>query len=179
MSDNTEGIRQIAAIINSHGIKGEVKVLPLTDDVDLFLELDELITLRNSEREYLTLIGARKVKNQWLLKFEQINDIDEALRFKGLPLYTEESNLKPLEDDEFFIDDLLQAKVYSEDNQYLGTIVNYFEAGPQGVCEVESEDDTFLFPTSAEILKEVIPPDRVVIHLVPELRDLNKKKVKS
>ncbi len=179
MSENTDGIRQIAAIINSHGIKGEVKVLPLTDDVDLFLELDELIVLRNGEREHLTLTGAREVKKQWLLKFEQINDIDEAIQYKGLALYTDESNLRPLDEDEFFVDDLLQAKVYSEDNQYLGTIVNYFDAGSQGVCEVKSEDDTFLFPTSAEILKEVIPPDRVIINLVPELRDLNKKKAKS
>ncbi|MBU2514811.1 ribosome maturation factor RimM [bacterium] len=173
MSEDTEGIRQIAAIINTHGIKGELKVMPLTDDPEIFLRLEELIVLKDNRKERHSLTGAREAKNHWLLKFDQITDISQAAELKGCALYTEESNLRPLDEEEFFIDDLINSKVYSTDDQYLGKITKYFEAGPQVVCEVDTEDGTFLFPTSAEVLKEIIPPDKVIINLIPGLMDLN------
>ncbi len=179
MSENTEGIRQIAAVINTHGVKGELKVIPLTNDPEIFLRLDELIILKEDRREIYSLVRAREAKNHWLLKFDQIDDISEAIDLKGQALYTEESNLRPLDEEEFFVDDLINSRVYSLDDRYLGTIVNYFEAGPQGICEVKTESSTFLFPTSAEILKKIIPPDKVVINLVPGLEDLNKKSSKK
>lgn len=179
MADNTEGIRQIAIIINTHGVKGELKIIPLTEDQDLFLVLKDLILLNDNQRIRYSIQSARKAKNHWLLRFKEIRDLSKAAELKGQALYTEENNLRPLEEDEFFIDDLIHSKVYSIDGQELGVIVNCLEAGPQWVCEVKTADDMFLFPTSAEILKEVIPPDKVVINLIPELRDLNKKSKKK
>ena len=173
-----EGIIQIGTIINSHGIKGEMKVIPETDDPDIFLRLEELILEHKSKRDIRKLIAAREVKGHWLIKLEGISDIDTAKTYRGRALYTTEDLVRPLGEDEFFIHDLVNSKVFSTDGQYLGTIVNYFDAGPQGICEVQSESDSFLFPTSDEILKEIRPQGEVVIQLIPELLTLNRNKAK-
>lgn len=170
------GIIQIGTVVNSHGNKGELKVFPLTDEPEIFYELDRLIIIQEGRRKDLNLVRARESRNGWLLEFSEITDMDGALQHKGAGIFTEEENLRPLDEDEFFIHDLIHAKVYSTDNQFLGTIVNYFEAGPQGVCEVASETDSFLFPTSNEVLVSLIPGEKVVINLIPDLRDLNKRK---
>lgn len=171
-----DGFIQIGTIINSHGLKGEVKVLPQTSDPELFLELEELILIEAGGQSRHKIENARETNQNWLIKLEGIDNVDDVKPLKGRGLYTEESNVRPLDDDEFFIHDLLEAEVYATDGQFLGTIVNYFEAGPQGICEVEGKQGRFLFPTSAEILVDVIPPGRVVINPVPDLLDLNKKK---
>lgn len=171
---NLEGIIQIGTIINSHGTKGELKVLPTTDDPDIFLELDELTIVEDNQKVNYSIINARETKKCWLLTLDQIADMDSAKKLKGKGLFTEEINIRPLEEDEFFVHDLLGSTVYSTEEELLGKITDYFEAGSQGVCEVTTETGSFLFPTSAEILKEVVPPDKVVIHLVPDLLDLNR-----
>ena len=174
-----EGIIQIGAIVTSHGVKGEVKVMPLTDDPEIFYELEQLTLIqKNGAKKQVSLIDAREVKKYWLLKFDEIKDMTTALTYKGAGIFTGEENIRPLDEDEFYIHDLIDCKVYSTDNQYLGVITNYFDAGSQGVCEVKSDDDSFLFPTSDEILVEIIPSEKVVINLIPELRDLNKRKPK-
>ncbi len=174
-----EGIIQIGAIVTSHGVKGEVKVLPLTDDPEIFYELEQVTLIqKNGVKKQVSLINAREVKKYWLLKFDEIKDMNTALTYKGAGIYTDEDNVRPLASDEFYIHDLIGCRVYSTDNQYLGVIANYFDAGTQGVCEVKSDKESFLFPTSDEILVDIIPSEKIVINLIPELRDLNKRKPK-
>lgn len=168
------GITQIAVIINSHGLKGELKISPLTDDPEIFQQ-DTLIILNNDNQpQAYSVIKARPFKKYfWLIQFNEIQDIDTARNMKGKGIYLEDEKLRPLEEDEFFIHDLIKAEVYSTDNQYLGIITNYFEAGTQGVCEVNYNKEKFLFPVTNEVLKEIIPAEEVIINLLPELRDLN------
>jgi 16S rRNA processing protein RimM len=170
-----DGIIQIGTVIKPHGIKGELKVLAQTNDPAIFLELDRLILIQEGKRKMYTLAGAREDRKNWLLRLKEVTDMTAAQQLKGAALFTEEENVRPLAEDEFFIHDLIDAKVYSTTNQYLGVIVNYFEVGTQGICEVKTECDSFLFPTSHEVLIDVIPSDKVVINLIPELRDLNKR----
>ena len=170
-----EGIIQIGTIINSHGIKGELKVLPETDDLELIGDLKHLYLLRQGERKRYVLEGVRPFKQYWLIKLRDIDDMTAAQLLKGSGIFTEEENVRPLAEDEFYIHDLINLKVYSTEGQYLGQIVNFFEAGTQGICEVQTEEDSFLFPTSAEVLVEIIPSEKAVINLVPELRNLNKR----
>ncbi|MBU3917448.1 ribosome maturation factor RimM [bacterium] len=169
-----KGIIQIGQIVNSHGIKGEVKVIPLTEDLEIFENADQLIISENDQQKRLKVIKARQVKKHWLILFAEVQDLTSAQQLKGRGIFIEEERIKPLNEDEFFIHDLLDSKVYSTDNEYLGIITHYFEAGPQGVCEVTHGDESFMFPTSREVLKEIIPSDKVVIQLLPGLREVNK-----
>ncbi len=167
-----EGIIQIGQIVNSHGIKGEVKVIPLTEDLEIVENVDQLIIFESNQQKNLKVKKVRQVKKHWLILFAEVQDMTSALQLKGRGIFIEEDKVKPLDEDEFYIHDLLGSKVYSTDNKYLGIITHYFEAGPQGVCEVTLGDETFMFPTSHEVLKEVIPSDKVIIHLLPGLREL-------
>ena len=172
---DTEGIIQIGIIINTHGVRGELKFISQTDDPELLFGLEELIIANGDQRLRYPIVKIRETQKHWLLKLEGIDSMEKAAQLKGQGIFTEESSVKPLAEDEFFIHDLIDAKVYSTDNQFLGTIKNYFEVGAQGVCEVQADDGDFLFPTSAEVLQEVVPSQKVVIQLIPELIDLNKK----
>ena len=174
MSD-LEGIRQIGEIINSHGNKGELKVIPLTTDEEIFQKSENLTLIVDNQRQDVEVISARPVKNFWIIQISGINDIDSAKNIKNAGIFVNEDQLKPLADDEFYIDHLLNAKVYSTENEYLGTITNYFDAGPQGVCEVTDGDKILLFPTTQEVLKTIVPAEKVVVNLIPGLRELNRK----
>ena len=170
-----EGIRQVGVIINSHGIKGEVKINPLTADEEIFQHSESFILMVEDQQQTVEVIRARPVKNYWIVQLAGVNDIDSAKKLKNVGIFADEGQLRPLADDEFYIDHLLNAKVYSTENEYLGTITNYFETGPQGVFEVTNGDESFLFPTTKEVLKTVIPAEKVVVHLIPGLRELNSK----
>lgn len=100
--------------------------------------------------------------------------MDTAKSLKGCGLYCKESLLRPLEEDEFYLNDLFDTEVYSTEGEYLGIVTDYFDNGEHGVCEVSDGDESFMFPTTQEILKDVVPGEKVVIFLVPNLRDLNK-----
>lgn len=171
---DSAGYTQIGIITNSHGIKGEVKVLPSTEDVDLFSELDELIVDEGGRQNQFRVLRARPAKNYWLIQFDEVRDMDAAKMLKGAAVCVDDSKLRPLAEDEFFIHDLVGAKVFSTENDYLGVITGFFEAGPQSVFEVTDERGTFLFPGSQEVLKDIVPGEKVIINLLPGLVDLNR-----
>ncbi len=171
---SAEGYTQIGTIINSHAIKGEVKVLPITEDLDLFLDLDQLTIDDGESQRAFTVLRSRSVKNYWLIQFDEIRDMDAAKALKGAGVYVEDDCLRPLDEDEFFIHDLVGTKVFSTEDQYLGIVTGFFEAGNQGVFEVKDDDGMFLFPASREVLKEIDPGQKVIINLLPGLVDLNR-----
>lgn len=171
---NTAGVTRIGTIFNSHGVKGEVKVMPITVEEALFLEMKQLIIDEGDRQRELSVLRSRPVNHYWLIQFEGITDRDAAKDLMGAGVCVRDDQLRPLAEDEFFIHDLIGAAVYSTDDQYLGELVGFFEAGSQGVCEVKSGDGVFLFPASQEVLRDIDPGRRVVIQLLPGLLDLNR-----
>ncbi len=171
---NSADFTQIGTIINSHGVKGEVKVMPITEDGDLFLDSDQLIIDVDGRQHIYTVLSSRPAKHYWLIQFDEIRDMDAAKSLKGAGVCVEDTRLRPLEDNEYFIHDLIGAKVYSTESQYLGVVTGFFDVGSQGVCEVTDENGLFLFPASQEVLKEIEPGRKVVINLLPGLVDLNR-----
>lgn len=174
MSD-LEGIRQVGEIINSHGTKGELKVIPLTADNEIFQKSRSFTLIVDNQRQTVEVISARLTKKFWIVQISGIDDIESAKKLKNVGIFADEELLEPLADDEFYIDHLLNAKVYSTEDEYLGTITNYFDAGPQGVFEVTDGDKILLFPTTQEVLKTIVPAEKVVVNLIPGLRELNRK----
>lgn len=171
---NLNGIRQIGQIFNSHGVRGEIKFEAQTGYPEDLIKLKELFLIKDDQRVAYDVLAIRQVKNHWLLKLKGIDDMDTAKSLKGYGLYCDEALLRPLEDDEFYLDDLYDSKVYSTEGEYLGIITDYFDNGEHGVCEVTDGEDTFMFPTTEEVMKDVVPGEKVVIFLLPNLRDLNK-----
>lgn len=158
-----EDLSQIGKIVNTHGIKGELKVIPLTSHVNAYLNLDTIYLLENDFPKAYSLKHIRKVKNYWLYQLESFTNINQVLHLKGKTVYLEDQLLVPLQEGEFFIHDLIDAKVYNTKKEYLGVITNYFETGANGVCEVSSKKGDFLFPTTQEVLLEIHPEKKIVV----------------
>lgn len=148
--------------------------MPITEDDDLFLEQEHLIIDDGNRQQQFSVLRSRPVKHYWLIQFDEVRDMDAAKSLKGAGVCVADSQLRPLDDDEFFIHDLIGAKVYSTKEQYLGVVTDFFEAGSQGVCEVTDDSGSFLFPASQEVLKEIDPGRKVVINLLPGLVELNR-----
>ena len=171
---NLNNIRQIGKIFNSHGVKGEVKVASYTSYPEIYSKLDQVILIKKNKKEVYKVINTRPVKDHWLFTFEGVKNMDQAKDLKDFGIYVSEDELIPLAEDEFLISDLIDAKVYSTENEYLGKVFNYFENGEHGICEVKRETGKiFLFPTTKEVLIDIDANNKITINILPELLELN------
>ncbi len=171
---NLNNIRQIGKIFNSHGVKGEVKVASYTSYPEIYASLGQVTLIGKETKQVYKVINTRPVKDHWLFKLEGVENMDQAKDLKGFDIYVSEDELIPLAEDEFLISDLIDAKVYSTENAYLGKVLNYFDNGEHGICEVKAENGKiFLFPTTKEVLIDIEANDKITINVLPELLELN------
>lgn len=170
---NLNGLIQIGTIFNSHGVRGEVKVSLLTEDSEMLSSLEEVTFFRDGNPERLTVTRSRPQKENWLLQFAEVTDMDQAKALKGTELFVPEELIQPLEEGEYFLHDVIDKTVFDQEGNELGRVTSFFENGDQIVFEVKGRHD-FLFPGTEEILLEIDPEaGRVVINAIEGLIDLN------
>ena len=152
---------RVGVITNSHGIKGEVKVFPTTDDIKRFDYLEEAVI--NTGKEYINV-------NVTGVKYDNINDI---LKFKGLDLLVSRENAIPLGEDEHFIVDLIGCNVVDEEKNYIGELVDVMETGANGVYVVKTpEGREVLFPVIEQcVLNKDIENKTITVHVMKGLMD--------
>lgn len=171
-----EELTCIGQITNAHGVRGDVKVHPLTDDIGFLVDLEEAYLLEKTGPRLVTIENARVHKKVVLIKIKTIDDMDAALELKDLQLLVKDDDLRPLGEGEYFIHNLLGSKVYSDEGDFLGVVKDYIQTGESGACDVEREEGDFMFPTSKEVLLEVNAEEKkLVIHVIEGLLDLNTK----
>ncbi|MEG0590359.1 MAG: ribosome maturation factor RimM [Lachnospiraceae bacterium] len=122
-----EPLLQIGVISSTHGVKGEVKVFPTTDDVTRFKKLKQVIL--DTGKEQFAIV-----------KFKGIDDINEIEKYKGRPLLVERKDAVKLQEDEYFIADMIGMKVITEDMEAFGTLVDVLETGANDVYVIETKD---------------------------------------
>jgi 16S rRNA processing protein RimM len=168
-----EDLLQVGAITQTHGIHGEVKVFPTTDDVKRFKKLKNVILDTGKEKITLEIEGVRFFKNLAILKFKGFDNINDIEKYKGKCLYVTRENAVKLKRDEYFIADLIGLKVYDEDDSYLGELVNVIETGANDVYEVKFEDGReVLFPAIKQCILDVDMDNRKMkVHIMPGLLD--------
>lgn len=160
---------EVGKIANTHGIKGEVKVIPLTDDPERFTKLRWVYLERNNELERLDIEGVKFLKGMVLLKFKQINDMNAAELVKGMVLKVDRKNAVKLPKDSFFICDLLGCEVLEEDGNRLGTLREVLKTGSNDVYVVEQEGrKDILIPALKSVVKEVDLEQRKLVVVLPE-----------
>lgn len=130
---------RIGKILNAHGVRGELKVEPLTDDPSRYDLLDEVF-LEDRKKRYTVykVEGVRYHKGNVLVKLAGIDDIDAAKAVKNCHLAINKSDRMPLEEGAYYIDDLIGLTVYEGDRK-LGTLVDVLQPGANDVYEVDSE----------------------------------------
>lgn len=166
-----EELFQVGAITQTHGIKGEVKVFPMTDDINRFKNMKGL--LLDAGREgiiNLEVESVRPQKNLVILKFKGIDNINDIEKYKGRGLYVTKENRVKLKPDEYFIADLIGLKVYLEEEPeaVFGTITDVFETGANDVYEIKTVDSKeVLIPAIKDCIKSIdVDNERVVLHLL-------------
>ena len=169
-----EELYQVGAITQTHGIRGEVKVFPMTDDISRFKNMKELILDTGKERLKLEVTGARPQKNLVILKFKGIDNINDVEKYKGCGLFVSKENRVKLKKDEYFIADLIGTKAIDEQEEEIGTIVDVLQTGANDVYEVEMADGrSLLLPAIKQCILNVdVENGMMQVHVLEGLLDL-------
>lgn len=168
-----EDLLQVGAITQPHGVHGEVKVFPMTDDVRRFKKCKELVLDTGKEKINVEVESVKFFKQFVILKFKGYDDMDsvEKLRTKGL--FVTRANAVKLKKDEYFIADLIGLQVLDEEEKELGTLVDVIETGANDVYSVKTnEGKEILFPAIKECILNVDMENRQMhVHVMPGLLD--------
>lgn len=140
IGDMMENILQVGIISSTHGIRGEVKVFPTTDDVNRFKKLKEVLLDTGKETLPLTIEGVKFFKQFVILKFKGIDNINDIEGYRGKSLYVTRENAVKLKKDEYFIADLIGLFVENEDGSFQGTLKDVLETGANDVYIVTDQN---------------------------------------
>ncbi|WP_321024002.1 ribosome maturation factor RimM [Eisenbergiella porci] len=167
---------QVGIITATHGLKGEVKVYPTTDDPGRFRRLKKVILDNGKVSVDLEIESVKYFKQFVILKFKGLDDIEQVEKYRKASLYVTRDNAVRLKKDEFFIADLIDMKVVNEDGSPLGTLRDVITTGANDVYEVAlDEGGTVLIPAIKECILDVdVDVENAVmrVHLLEGLLDL-------
>lgn len=173
-----DNLLQVGAILDTHGLRGEVKVFPTTDDPSRYDALEE-VELLTKEGKYLHLEveRVRYFKNLVIVKFRHYDNINDIEQYKKCNLYVTRENAVELEKNEYFVADLIGLAAKSDDGGDLGTLTDVLTTGANDVYVIKGADgEELLVPAIRDCVREVnVEEGYVILHLLPGLRDLNKK----
>lgn len=172
-----EDLLQVGVITTTHGVRGEVKVFPTTDDPARFRTLRQVILDTGTEKRRLEIAGVKFFKNMVILKFKGIDDINEVEQYCKKSLYVTREDAVSLEENEYFIADLIGLSVVSDEGEALGELADVLLTGANDVYVIRQEGrEDILLPAISDCVKEVnIKEKRMLVHLLPGLRELNQK----
>ena len=167
-----EDLLQIGVITTTHGVRGEVKVFPTTDDPMRFKKLKQVILDTGKEQIELEVAGARFFKNLVILKFKGIDNINDVEQYRQKSLYVTRENAVPLGENEYFIADLIGLKVVSDEGEELGDLSDVLQTGANDVYVVSKENTPdLLVPAIRDCIRQVdIESGTMQVHLLAGLR---------
>ena len=167
-----EDLLQVGIITSTHGVRGEVKVYPTTDDPRRFRRLKEVVLDTGREKLNLEIEGVKFFKQFVILKFKGLDNINDIEKYRQKSLYVTRKNAVRLQRDEYFIADLIGLKVQDEDGTELGTVKDVIETGANDVYVVSKDGaKDLLIPAIHACIQNVdVAAGQMEVHLLPGLR---------
>ena len=168
-----EDLLQVGVITSTHGIRGEVKVFPTTDDPNRFRKLKQVILDTGKEQLDMEIASVKFFKNMVIVKFKGIDDINDVEKYRKAGIYVTRENAIPLGENEYFIADLIGLRVISDEEEELGVIDDVLQTGANDVYIVKKEQTPdLLIPAIKDCIKNVnIEEGTMIVHLLPGLRE--------
>ncbi len=162
---------QVGVITQTHGIRGEVKVFPTTDDASRFKKLKEVIMDAGRERLTMEIEGVKFFKQYAIIKFKGYDSINDVEKYKNAKLYVTRDKAVRLKKDEYFIADLIDMEVVTQEGEYLGRVKDVLVTGANDVYVVEREDKTeILLPAIKECVREIdMECSKITVHIMDGL----------
>ncbi|MCM3337276.1 MULTISPECIES: ribosome maturation factor RimM [unclassified Paenibacillus] len=169
-----EKLYNVGKVVNTHGIRGEVKVFPQTDFPDVrFAQGSELILQHPETQSTLsvTVERSRLHKNMYIVKLKQFDDINDVEKYKGWMLKVSEAQLVELPEDEYYYHEIIGCRVVSDEGEELGVIDEILAPGANDVWVVKpSKGKPILIPVIDDVLLNVDIEGKVVtVHLMEGL----------
>ena len=166
-----EDLLQVGVITSTHGIRGEVKVFPTTDDPKRFRKLKQVILDTGKEQLEMEIASVKFFKNQVIVKFKGIDDINDVEKYRKAGLFVTRENAVPLAENEYFIADLIGMHVINEDGTFTGTLKDVIETGANDVYVVLCEDGReVLIPAIKDCILSVSIDENIMkVHLLDGL----------
>lgn len=149
----------IGEIVNTHGLRGELKVLPLTDEPKRFDELKEIHIKENGRSKKISkykIDGVKYFKNFVILKLQGIDNANDALLLKRSSIIIDRKDAIVPKQNSYFIFDLIGLEVYDEDEQFLGIITDVIQTGSNDCYNVKKKDGTeYFIPALKSVVSDV------------------------
>ncbi len=161
---------QVGKICNTHGIKGEVKVIPLTDNPERFKSLKSVLIETEGTNKQYDIESVRYSKNLVLLKLKNIDSMDDAQRLKDMYIVINRENALRLPPQSYYICDLVGCSVYDAANgKKLGILSDVLKTGSNDVYVVRDENNKeLLIPALKSVVKRVSIEDKAIDVELPE-----------
>lgn len=161
---------RVGVIANTHGIKGEVKVFPTTEDPSRFRGMKRIVLDTGDEKLIREVASVRYFKNMVILKFRGIDNINDVEKYKGMDLLVPREDAIPLEEGEYYIADIIGARVETEDGTFFGELRDVLQTGANDVYVVDHEGREVLLPVIADcVLDRDLEKKVVTVHIMEGL----------
>ncbi|MCR4434402.1 MAG: ribosome maturation factor RimM [Clostridiales bacterium] len=161
---------EIGKIVNTHGVRGELKVIPLTDDPRRYDDLEWVFVGDEGSMVKYHIEGVKYFKGTVIVKFKGIDDMNAAEKLKNLYIKVDRENAVKLQEGSYFVCDLLGCEVYEEEGHKLGILTDVLQTGSNDVYVVRNEDNNreVLVPALRSVVKQISVEDRKIIVNLPE-----------
>lgn len=168
-----EDFFQVGIITSTHGVRGEVKVFPTTDDARRFKRLKEVIVDTGKEQILMEIEGVKFFKQFVILKFKGIDNINDVEKYRRSSLLVARKNAVRLSRDEYFVADLIGLQVRDEDGSEIGVLRDVMETGANDVYVIDLKDGReLLLPAIKQCVLEVdVEAGFIRIHILEGLLD--------
>lgn len=168
-----EDLLQVGVVTTTHGVRGEVKVFPTTDDSARFKNLKHVILDTGKQQMEMEITGVKFFKNLVILKFKGFDNINDVEKFRQAKLLVTRENAVELAENEYFIADLIGLTAFSDEGEELGQLADVLQTGANDVYVIKKNGCAdLLVPAIHECVKEVaVEQGKIILHLLPGLRD--------
>lgn len=168
-----EDMLRVGVYANTHGVRGEIKVFPTTDDTSRFKKLKKVYLDLGKEKMELEIQSVRFFKNMVILKFKGIDNINDIEKYKGKDLLIQRKDAVKLDEDEYFICDIIGSKVVTEDGEEVGSLKEVLQTGANDVYVVTTPDKKeILLPVIKDCVLDVNTEEKIVtVHLMAGIMD--------
>ena len=162
---------EIGQIVNTFGIKGMVKVMPFTENIERFSKMKTVYVKNKKENKKYEIEEVKYHKNMVLIKFKGIENPEQADFLRQCYLLVDRADEEPLEEGTYYIVDMIGLEVYTEEGELLGILEDIFNTGSNDIYVVKNElGKQILLPSIPDVIKKIdMPNKKVIVHLLPGL----------
>lgn len=159
---------QVGVITTTHGIRGEVKVFPTTDDPARFEELKQVMLDTGRALLPLEIQNVKYFKQYVILKFKGIDNINDIEKYTKCPLLVSREDAVELEEDEYFMADMIGMNVYTDEGEEFGKLTDIMETGANDVYVISTESHgEVLIPAIKDCILDINTEEhKMIIHLI-------------